>query len=112
MKIPCIECGKTMKRTKTEEVFFGVNLGTFPCYVCPSCHEKVYDEAAVEAIEKEAKKRGVWGLGRKVKVTSWGRTLGVRIPVTLQKSLGFKSGMEIEMIPDFKNKTVVMKAVK
>ena len=40
---------------------FGVYLGDFQAEICSKCNESFTDEKTTRAIEKAAKKKGIWG---------------------------------------------------
>ena len=61
----CDECGGKLIVRKTLFKVGGISLGRFPAEVCTKCGEKCFDEKASKAIDLEAKKKGLWGLGRR-----------------------------------------------
>jgi len=68
VKCPICEKGK-LKKTKIKETMFGVYLGEFPADVCSSCNESFTDQQTTHDIQEAAKKKGIWGLGIKTKIT-------------------------------------------
>lgn len=81
MKMKCPICGKgTLRNTRIKESMFGVYLGEFPAQVCSECGESFTDEETTEKIEQAAKKAGIYGLGKKTKITRSGNSLAVRLP--------------------------------
>ena len=60
MKCPICEKGY-LKKGKIHETMFGVYLGDFPAEICSKCNESFTDEKTTRAIEKAAKKKGIWG---------------------------------------------------
>ena len=105
MKCPVCEKG-TLKKGKISETMFGVYLGEFPAEICTKCNESFTDERATEAIEAAAKEKGIWGLGKKTKITKTGNSLAVRIPREIVKFLNLKEGEEAYIHPE-KNKIVI-----
>ena len=101
MKCPICEKGK-LKKGKIREVMFGVDLGEFPAEVCEECEESFTDIETTKRIEEEAKKRGIWGLGVKTKVTKTGNSLAIRIPKKIAEFVNLKEGEEAYIHPDSK----------
>ena len=85
---------------------FGVYLGEFSAEICSKCGESFADEATTKAIEGEARKKGIWGLGKKTKITKTGNSLAVRIPKEIAKFLDLKAGEEAYIHPE-KNKIII-----
>ena len=105
MKCPICEIGN-LKKGKIHEVMFGEYLGEFPAEICTKCKESFTDEETTRAIEEAAKKKGVWGLGKKTKITKTGNSLAVRIPKEIASFLKLKNGEGVYMHPE-KSKIVI-----
>src|SRR3989344_2104705 len=91
----CPVCGKgTLKKGKIKETMFGIYLGDYPAEICDKCNESFTDEKTTRAIEAAAKKKGIWGLGRKTKITKTGNSLAVRIPKEIADFLNLSEGKE------------------
>lgn len=99
MKCPICEKG-TLKKGKIKEEMFGVYLGEFPAEICSHCGETFTDEKTTEKIEEVAKKKGIWGLEKKTKITRTGNSLAVRIPKPIVDYLKLKEGEEIYIHPE------------
>ena len=100
-------CGKgTLKEGKIKEEMFGVYLGDFKALICNKCGESFTDEKVTELIQKTAKAKGVWGLGKKTKITKTGNSLAIRIPKEIANFLNLKNGSEAYIHPD-KNKLII-----
>ncbi len=99
MKCPVCEKG-TLRKGKIKETMFGVYLGEFPAEICSNCNESFTDEKTTKAIEEEAKKKGIWGLGKKTKITKTGNSLAVRIPKEIAKFLNLEEGKEAYIHPE------------
>ncbi|MBI2650301.1 AbrB/MazE/SpoVT family DNA-binding domain-containing protein [Candidatus Woesearchaeota archaeon] len=56
---------------------------------------------------KQARKKGVWGLGKKTKITKTGNSLAVRIPKEIANFLNLKEGKEAYMHPEKDNKLII-----
>ena len=90
-KCPICEKGY-LKSGKIKETMFGIYLGEFPAEICSNCNESFTDEKTTRAIEESAKKKCVWGLGKKTKITKTGNSLAVRIPKEIVNFLELKKG--------------------
>lgn len=103
----CPICGKgNLEKGKIKEIMFGVYLGEFPAQICTICSESFTDEKTTKKIEERAKKKGLWGLGKKTKITKTGNSLAVRIPKDIADFLNLKEGNEAYIHPE-KNKLVI-----
>jgi len=100
MKCPICKKG-ILKRKKIKEEMFGIYLGEFPADVCDNCGESFTDAETTRKIEEIAKKKGIWGLGVKTKITKTGNSLAVRIPKKIAGFLKLKEGKEAYIHPDF-----------
>jgi len=105
MKCPVCEKG-SLKKGKIKEYMFGVYLGEFPAEICTKCKESFTDSETTKKIEEAAKKKGIWGLGKKTKITQTGNSLAVRIPKEIVDYLHLKRGGEAYIYPE-KNKLIV-----
>ena len=105
MKCPICEKGN-LKKGKIKETMFGIYLGEFPAEICSKCHESFTDEKTTRSIEEAAKKKGIWGLGKKTKITKTGNSLAVRIPKEIANFLKLKDGKEAYIYPE-KGKLVI-----
>jgi len=97
----CPVCGKgTLRKGKKKETMFGVYLGEFPAQICSACGESFTDEDTTRAIEQVAKKKRIWGLGRKTKITRTGNSLAVRIPKEIAEFLKLREGKDAYVHPE------------
>ena len=99
MKCPVCEKG-VLKKGNVKEAMFGVYLGNFPAEICTKCGESFTDKKTTLAIEELAKKKGIWGLGKKTKITRSGNSLAVRIPKEIVEFLKLKEGSEAYIHPE------------
>ena len=107
MKMKCPICEKgNLQSGKFKEEMFGVDLGSFPAQLCSKCGESFTDEKTTKLIEEAAKEKGIWGLGKKTKITKTGNSLAVRIPKEIAAFLHLKNGTEAYIHPD-KNKLII-----
>ncbi|MBS3130931.1 AbrB/MazE/SpoVT family DNA-binding domain-containing protein [Candidatus Woesearchaeota archaeon] len=105
MKCPMCEQG-ILKQGKIKEHMFGVYLGEFPAEICSKCNESFTSPETTRAIEEEAKKRGIWGMAKKTKITKSGNSLSVRIPKEIARFLKLEKGKEAYLHPEG-NKLVI-----
>ena len=105
MKCPVCDKG-VLRKGVSKETMFGVYLGEFPARICSSCGESFVDEAAMNDIEAVARKKGIWGLGNKTKITRSGNSLAVRIPKPIVDFLKLKEGEDAYIHPE-ENKIVI-----
>ena len=103
----CPTCSKgNLKKQSVKEEMFGVYLGDFPAEVCTACGESFTDSETTKKIEEAAKKKGIWGLGMKTKITRTGNSLAIRVPKKIADYLKLKEGKEAYIYPDA-NKLVI-----
>ena len=103
----CPVCEKgNLKKGKINETMFGVYLGEFPAEICDNCNESFTDKETTQSIEEAAKKKGIWGLGKKTKISKSGNSLAVRIPKEIANFLKLKDGTEAYIHPE-KDKIVI-----
>ena len=98
----CSECNGRMIRKEVDFKIYGVSIGKFPAWICPKCKEELFDEETSRRIEKVAKEKGLWGLGKKTKITRTGNSLAIRIPKEIVNYLNLKDGEEAFIYPDGK----------
>ena len=104
----CPMCGEgSMTRKKVNEMMFGVNLGKFPAWVCNHCGESFTDESTTQAIVDSAKRKGIWGLGKKVRIVRSGNSLVIRIPKEVIDFMGLQKGQELFVHPESKSKVTI-----
>ena len=97
----CPLCNKgVLKNGNIKEYMFGVFLGEFPAEICTSCNETFTDAETTRKIEEVAKNKGIWGTGRKTKITKTGNSLAVRIPKEIATFLNLKEGKEAYIHPE------------
>ena len=105
MKCPICEKG-TLKEGRVKEQMYGIHLGTFPATICNKCGESFTDSETTKNIERIAKKKGIWGLGAKTRITRAGNSLAVRIPKKIADYLKLKQGAEAYVHPE-KDKLII-----
>lgn len=102
---PMCEKGKLLK-VKEKHMMYGIDLGTYDGEKCPACGEVFTAAEAMRDIEKIAKEKGIWGLGKKTKVTRTGNSLAIRIPKEIAQYLDIHEGTEAYIHPE-KNKVII-----
>lgn len=105
MKCPICDKG-SLKKGKIKEYMFGIYLGEFPAEICIKCNESFTDSETTRKIEDIAKKKGIFGLGIKTKITKTGNSLAVRIPKKIADYLKLTEGKEAYIHPE-DNKLVI-----
>ena len=83
---PC-RCGGTLKASQCEVEFYGINFGIKNCEICTKCHAEYLNDKVMQEIEQEVKKRKLFALERKVKITKSGNSLVMRLPPEIVKFL-------------------------
>src|SRR3989344_2903697 len=76
---PC-NCGGKLKKAYTQVEFFGIDFGVRSCEVCSQCGSEYLNDETLQEIEKEVKKRGIFGLEKQARITKSGNSLVIRIP--------------------------------
>ncbi len=95
---PC-KCGGTLKKSQTSVEFFGIDFGIRPCEACTKCGSEYLDDDTIDAIEKELKKRKIFGLEKEICVTKSGNSLVIRIPPEIAKFAGLNYQKNIRIYP-------------
>ena len=96
----CPLCNGMLKKGKIKEYVFGVYLGEFPADICDKCKESFTDSLTTKKIEETAKKKGIWDLGKRTKITRSGNSLAIRIPKKLAEYLKLSEGKEAYIHPE------------
>lgn len=105
----CTHCNMgNYEKKKTSYIFLGETMGTFDALKCNHCGETLFEAAASDQIEAEVKRRGLWGLRARTKVSEVGNALDVRIPKSLAQFLSLKKGQEVVLEPIDKNKLQII----
>ena len=65
----CPICNGKLKITKAEYSFYDVPFGKFDAEVCQKCGEVFFTEEASDEIDGIAKKKGLWGLEKRSKIS-------------------------------------------
>lgn len=105
----CTACNKgEYTKRKIPYVFLGEKIGVFDALVCGQCDETLFESIASDKIEEEVKKRGLWGLRARSKVSEVGNALDVRIPKNIANFFSLKKGKEIILEPIDRNRLQII----
>lgn len=109
MNMRCTTCNMgNYQKKKVPYVFLGEAIGIFEALICSHCGETLFESPASDKIEAEVKRRGLWGLRARSKVSEVGNALDVRIPKSLATFLELKKGQEIILEPIDKNRLQIV----
>ena len=103
MKCLICEKGKLENKSVTYSVY-GIELGNFPAQVCTACGEQWFNEETSKTIQELEKKKGLFGLSKRTKISYSGNSLIIRIPEPLAKFMDLHKEDEIIIYPDGKNR--------
>ena len=101
------KCGGNLKKSRTEVEFFGIDFGVKPCEVCNECGSEYISQELLEQIEAEMKKKGLFGLERRSRITKSGNSLVIRVPKEIADSLHIAKDSEITIYPSDKKRLIV-----
>lgn len=108
-KMKCTACNNgTYKKSKVKYDFIGQHIGVFEALVCTNCKETIFESDASDKIEAEVKRRGLWGLRARSKISKVGNALDVRIPKALAEFLELKKRKEVVLEPIDKNRLQII----
>lgn len=103
----CMFCKGNVVRKRVKYELVGEVLGIFPVEVCVKCNERFYTKETSMLIEKVARKKGLWDLKSKTKVSRVGNSLAVRFNKKLVEFLGLNKGEEFSIFPESKDRIVI-----
>ena len=101
------KCGGKLKRSFTEVEFFGIDFGVRRANVCTNCGSEYLSQEVMEELEREVKRRGLFGLERRGRVAKSGNSLVIRIPKEIADSLKIKRDVPIVIYPSEQRKLVI-----
>ena len=105
----CTNCRMgNCEKKRIPYIFLGETIGKFEALVCNHCGETLFEPAASDKIEAEVKRRGLWGLRARSKISEVGNALDVRVPKSLAKFLSLKKGQEVILEPIDKNRLQII----
>ncbi len=100
-------CGGSLKKTKVEVEFFGIDFGLRDAEVCSVCSSEYLDQETLKEIEKEIKERKIFALERKVQVTKSGKSLVIKIPPEIVEFLNIHYKSLVQLFPVDKDRLEV-----
>lgn len=92
-------CGGWLKSANVPVEFYGIDFGLRKAEVCGSCGSEFLDQKTLLEIEREIKKRKIFGLERKVQVTKSGNSLVIRIPPEIAAFMGIEYQSLLQLFP-------------
>jgi len=96
-----------MKKSLTEVEFFGIDFGMRKANVCTRCGTEYIEQEVMEEVEREVKRRGLFGLERRGRVAKSGNSLVIRIPREIAESLKIKRDLPIVIYPADSKRLIV-----
>lgn len=103
MNYPC-SCGGKLKKSFCNVEFYGMDFGERPCEVCTSCGSEFLDDNTLGEIEREVKKRKIFGLERQIKIGKSGNSIVLRIPPEIAAFTNSKADKVARIFPISRNK--------
>ena len=100
-------CGGRLEDRPSEVEFFGIDFGVRKVEVCADCGTEYLSQETMEEVEAEVKKRGLFGLERRGRVSKSGNSLVIRVPQEIVKSMKLKRDLPIVIYPSDKDRLVV-----
>ena len=100
-------CGGSLKKTKVEVEFFGIDFGLRDAEVCTACGSEYLDQDTLKVIEKEIKERKIFALEKKVQVTKSGQSLVIMIPPEIAEFLNIHYKSLVQLFPVDKDRLEV-----
>ena len=100
-------CGGRLEERASEVEFFGIDFGVRKVEVCADCGTEYLSQETMEEVEAEVRKRGLFGLERRGKVSKSGNSLVIRIPQEIVKAMKLKRDLPIMIYPSDKDRLVV-----
>lgn len=100
-------CGGTLKKSHTQVEFFGIDFGIRECEVCTKCGSEYLSDKALDEIEREVKKRKLFGLEKDAQITKSGNSLVIRIPPEIASFVEAHYKDRIRIYPMGKSKIAV-----
>ena len=107
MRSKCEECNGNIIRKKVDYIYLGENLGKFEAEVCEKCKEVVFDEEITKKVSEIAKKKGLYGLASKAKISQVGNSIAITINKKLAKFANLKKGEEVTLYPEDKHRIII-----
>ena len=87
--------------------FFGIDFGLRRADVCTECGSEYLSQEVMEEVDREVKRRGLFGLERRGRVAKSGNSLIIRIPKEIADSLKIKRDQPIVIYPSEPKKLII-----
>lgn len=100
-------CGGILKKSHTQVEFFGIDFGIKKCEICTKCGSEYLDDETLAKVEKEVKKKKLFGLEKDAQVTKSGNSLVIRIPPKIAQFIGAHYRDMVRIYPIEKHKLVM-----
>ncbi|MDG6976116.1 MAG: AbrB/MazE/SpoVT family DNA-binding domain-containing protein [Nitrososphaerota archaeon] len=100
-------CGGRLEERASEVEFFGIDFGVKKVESCTECGTEYLPQETMEEVEAEVRKRGLFGLERRGRVSKSGNSLVIRIPQEIAKSLRIKRDLPVVIYPSEPKKLVI-----
>ena len=97
-------CGGELKKAFSEIEFYGISFGIREVEVCKECGTEYLSNEIMAEIEKEVKKRNLFGLQKDGNITKSGNSLVVRIPPEIAKFARIRYKEQIRIYPASKDR--------
>lgn len=97
-------CGGTLKKTQLPVEFFGIDFGLREGELCTNCNSEYLNDAILEIIEREVKKKKLFGLEKQTQITKSGNSLVIRIPPEIVKFTSLKYKDRVRVYPSGKDR--------
>ena len=97
-------CGGELKKAYSEIEFYGMSFGVREVEVCKRCGTEYLSNEVMAEIEREVKKRNLFGLQKDASITKSGNSLVVRIPPEIARFADIKYKEQVRIYPASKNR--------
>jgi len=87
--------------------FFGIDFGLRRADVCTECGSEYLSQEVMEEVDREVKRRGLFGLERRGRVAKSGNSLIIRIPKEIADSLKIKRDQPIVIYASEPKKLII-----
>lgn len=100
---PC-RCGGKLIEAPIHVEHLGIDFGIRTGHVCTKCGDEFLTDEVWQEIENTAKKSGLFGLEKKVRVRKSGNSLVVTLPPRIAKYAGISKESIVSLAPSGKGK--------
>ena len=107
MNCPICEKG-ILRKQKTSVEKYGETIGLFTADVCSNCGEEIFDSSEAKKIEARIKELGLWGVPAQSRIYKVGGNFVISFKKKMADSLGITKPMDVRLIPQVKQKRIVV----